>query len=177
MKGYYKDEEATRKVLKEGGWFDTGDLGRVTLSGDLIITGRVKDTIVLLGGENVEPEPIETALKGSAFIANIMVVGQDRKYLAALICPNYQLLAESLGNQALDPHVLLKDPSINDLIKREITSRNNEANGFRQHEKVVKFALVGEEWSRENGLMTPTLKLKRNVITERYREVIERMYS
>ncbi|MDY6971738.1 MAG: long-chain fatty acid--CoA ligase [Thermodesulfobacteriota bacterium] len=177
MKGYFKDEEATGKVMKEGGWFDTGDLGKITLSGDLVITGRAKDTIVLLGGENVEPEPIEMVLKESDYIENVMVVGQDRKHLAALICPNYPMLSEYLGERETKPENILQDSSVDDLIKKEIAARIQEANGFKSHERIIKFTLMKEDWSRENGLLTATLKLKRNVITERYQSVIKAMYE
>ena len=177
MKGYFKDEEATRKVMKEGGWFDTGDLGRITLRGDLVITGRAKDTIVLLGGENVEPEPIEMMLKESDYIENVMVVGQDRKHLAALICPNYPMFSEYLGDRQIEREKTLQEHSVHDLIKKEITSRIHEANGFKSHERVIKFKLMKEDWSRENGLLTSTLKLKKNIIVERYQDVIKAMYE
>jgi len=177
MKGYYKDEEATRKVMREGGWFDTGDLGRMALSGDLALTGRAKDTIVLISGENVEPEPMETLLKESEYIENVIVVGQDRRSLAALIRPDLQVLSETLLERGIHSGDVLCEPYVEYLLREEITRRINEAKDFKPFEKIAKFKLVEEEWNRENGLLTPTLKLKRNVIVARYRDLIETIYE
>ena len=177
MKGYYKDEEATKKVIKPGGWFDTGDLGRIAISEDLVITGRIKDTIVLSGGENIEPEPIELILKESKYIENIIVVGQDRKYLTALIIPDFLLLSEQLNNRDISYEQIAREPSVYKLMKTEITGRINGAKGFKPFERIVKFSLIEEGWTRENGLLTPTLKLKRNVIAEKYKRLIDTMYD
>ena len=177
MKGYFRDEAATSKVLGKDGWLDTGDLGKITMSGDLVITGRAKDTIVLLGGENVEPEPIETALKESEYIDNVMVVGQDRKYLTALINLDQETISEYFVKRGVHCEDSRKKSLVEKLIKQEITSRINQAKGFKPLEKIVKFELFEENWSRESGLLTPTLKLKRNVMAERYQDMIRKIYE
>ena len=156
MRGYYKDEELTRSVLDAEGWFDTGDLGRLTAKGDLIFIGRAKETIVLSGGENVEPEPIETSVLQSSFIQQVMVVGQDRKTLGALVVPEEEAAPER----------------IRDELKR-LTGR---AAGLRALEGVNRFVMIDEPFSFENGLLTQTLKMKRNVIAERYAAEIDGMY-
>ena len=99
MVGYYKRPEETAKVLSPDGWFNTGDLGRFTIRGELSLTGRAKETIVLLGGENIEPSPIEDALKESPYLSQIMVVGQDKKHLGALIVPNFDAVRDWLAAQ------------------------------------------------------------------------------
>lgn len=177
MQGYYRNPEATSMAMKEGGWLDTGDLGRLTTHGDLAITGRAKDTIVLLGGENIEPEPIETALKSCEHIENVMVVGQDRKYLTALIVPQRHLRDTSLGVKRECNQSFAKQPAVIALIRKEITSRINPDRGFKPIERIIKFTLLDDEWTKESGFLTPTLKLKRNLITEHYRDVIDRMYQ
>jgi long-chain acyl-CoA synthetase len=118
MQGYYKNEKATREVLFPDGWLNTGDLGRLTYTGELQITGRLKDTIVLLGGENIEPSPIEQKLSASRFIRQVMVIGQDRKLLGALIVPDF----EELKSYAESEHIsyvgiddLIKNPQIKSL--------------------------------------------------------------
>jgi len=177
MKGYYKDEEATRKVMKGEGWFDTGDLGRMAVTGDLALTGRAKDTIVLISGENVEPEPMETLLKESEYIENIIVVGQDRRCLGALIRPDLQALSQSLLEREIHSGNVLREPYVEYLIREEIRKKINEAKDFKPFERITKFKLVEEDWTRDNGLLTPTLKLKRNLLIERYRDFIEAMYA
>lgn len=177
MRGYYQDAKTTAATIKEGGWLDTGDLGRLTPQGDLAITGRAKDTIVLLGGENIEPEPIETALKSCEHIENVMVVGQDRKYLTALIVPQQQLRRDSSGIARASRKGSSGNESGAALIRKEIASRINPDRGFKSVERIVRFTLLEDEWTKENGLLTPTLKLKRNLISAHYREVIDRMYQ
>jgi long-chain acyl-CoA synthetase len=158
MRGYYKDEALTRAVLDPEGWFETGDLGRLTGKGDLVFVGRAKETIVLSGGENVEPEPIETAVLAEGLLHQIMIVGQDRKNLAALVVP--------------DPEKNPTDERIHDLLRR----KTGVPGGFRTFEAVHRFARV-EAFTPENGLLTPTLKMRRNRIAERYAAVVESLYG
>jgi len=153
MRGYFKDEEETRKVLSEDGWFDTGDLGRMTEKGDLVFVGRAKETIVLSGGENIEPEPIENSILRSPLVHQVIVVGQDKKTLGALVVPEQGVTEEQ--------------------IRDELRARTGPAAGFRSFEAVNRFALLDEPFTPENGLLTQTLKMRRNVIAERYRDVID----
>ena len=132
---------------------------------------------MLTSGENVEPEPMETLLKESEYIENVIVVGQDRRYLAALIRPDLQALSQLLPEKELHGVSVFREPHVEQRIREEITKRINEVKDFKPFEKIAKFRLVEEEWSRENGLLTPTLKLKRNVLVERYRDLIDAMYQ
>ena len=179
MRGYYKQPEATAAVLSEDGWLDTGDLGRLTVTGELAITGRAKDTIVLLGGENVEPVPIESALSASPYIAQVMVVGQDRRQLGALIVPNFDHLAafcEESGLTCGEPKEAFRHEAVRALFARELRTRVSAASGFKPFEQVRRFRLLAREFAVGREL-THTLKMRRNVITEMYENEIERMFK
>ena len=170
MAGYYKNPEATRKVLN-GGWFNTGDLGIVTYKNNLKIVGRSKETIVLLSGENVEPVPIENKLLESSIIEQVMVIGQDRKFLMALIVPNQ----EAPGMNEVDLASLAGMDSINERYKQEIKSLINAQNGFKSFERVVDCILLPKAFEKDDEL-TAKLSLKRHVIYDKYRETIDEKY-
>lgn len=179
MLGYLKDQEATDKVLKEG-WFNTGDIGRRSPHGDLILTGRAKDTIVLLGGENVEPEPIEGSLGLSPYISQTMVVGQDRKALGALIVPHMKSLedyARDHGIEYRDKEGLAEDPKVIQLVREEINRLHNKKETTKSWEKIAKFKLIPEEWTVAGGLLTFTLKKKRQAIAKKYETVIRDLFE
>ena len=159
MRGYYKDEELTRTVIDHEGWFDSGDLGTIDKKGDVTFIGRKKETIVLSGGENIEPEPIENSLLQSDLIDQVMLIGQDRKAIAALIVP-----AEG------------KNPTEDD-IRKELRARTGPAAGFRSFESVNRFLLLDEPFTPENGFLTQTLKMRRNLIVETFAKQIEKLYS
>ena len=159
MRGYYRSEEGTRAVLDDDGWFDTGDLGRITEDGDLIFVGRLKETIVLSGGENIEPEPVENSILQSPLVAQVMLVGQDRKTLAALVVADPEAGGSREG------------------IEEELRQRSGPSAGFRAIEAINHFALIDEPFTPENGLLTHTLKMRRNEIAERYKDVIESIYA
>ena len=179
MKGYYKNEKATREVLSPDGWLNTGDIGRLTVNGELQITGRAKDTIVLLGGENIEPLPIELALSQSRYIHEAMVVGQDKKTLGALIIPEYDNIveyAEEHGIEYKSIEDLLKKQEIKNLIRSEIREFISPKYGFRTVEYISNFVLLPDpfEIGRE---LTHTLKKRRNIIYEMYHDYIEAIYG
>lgn len=177
MKGYYKNPEATAKAIKDG-WMDTGDLGMINFKDTLTITGRAKDTIVLLGGENVEPVPIEDKLIQSPFVAQCMVVGQDQKALGALIVPNYEKLAEwakENGIKDTSPEALSNDPKVIDRMKKEIREYNGAKTGFKSFEQVTPFALLVKPFEVGDELNN-MMKMKRHVITEKYKDKIKQMY-
>ncbi len=178
MSGYYQDREATRRVLGEDRFFDTGDLGRMRASGEIEITGRAKDTIVLSGGENVEPEPIENQLRLSPLIEQVVVVGQDKKHLGALVVPALDAVRARMPVVAGGPEekIAADDPRVRAMIRREIDRLITREAGFKSHERVPKFALLGEAFSIENGTLTETLKLKRHVVAERHRETIATLF-
>ncbi len=145
MLGYLKRPELGAKILDKDGWLDTGDIGKMTRFGEVKITGRAKDTIVLLGGENIEPAPIEAKLCESPYILQACVVGQDQKYLGALIVPREDAVtafAKDNGIMVVDWENLCTQPEIIELIEDEITTLVGPKTGFKLFERVVRFSLV-----------------------------------
>ncbi len=180
MSGYFKNPEATRKVLSDDGWFTTGDLGWVTPDNQLVITGRAKDVIVLSNGENIEPQPLEDACTQSPYIAQMMVVGQDQKYLGSLIYPDVDALTEWGRQQGLavdSPDMLLANDAIKGLIQSELQDRIRNRPGYRADDQIRVFRFVTDPFTMENGLLTQTLKMKRLQVSERYRALIEEMFQ
>jgi len=179
MLGYYKRPEETAQALSPDGWFNTGDLGRLTIRGELSLTGRAKDTIVLLGGENIEPQPIEDALKESPYLAQIMIVGQDKKHLGALIVLNFDAVRDWLAAQGavggMSPEELCKRPEVHALMKKELHRLLTEERGFKYYERVPRFALQSREFAVGDE-MTQTMKLRRNVIQESRAEQIASLF-
>ena len=176
MKGYFNNEDATAEVINSEGWFHTGDIGIIDEDGFLKITDRKKNIIVLSNGKNVAPQPIESQLVQSPFIDQIMLVGNERKNVAALIVPNFDALKSWASDNDVDTSDLpemLKTREVQQLIQREIRERLTD---FSDFEQVRRFALLEKEFSQEEDEMTPTLKLKRNVIIEKYADVIADMY-
>jgi long-chain acyl-CoA synthetase len=177
MQGYYNKPEATAEVFTEDGWFRTGDIGELDSDGFLKITDRKKELFKTSGGKYIAPSPIEQMLRGSRFISQAVLVGNERKYPAALIVPNFEMLRSYAELKGLDIQTdaeFCTHPRILDLMERQIASMTA---GLGQFEKVKRFALLEKELSVENGELTPTLKVKRRVIDERYRDVIESLYS
>jgi long-chain acyl-CoA synthetase len=197
MKGYYKNPEATAKAIDSEGWFDTGDLGWVTPDNDLVLTGRAKDTIVLTNGENIEPQPIEDACLRSPYIDQIMLVGQDERSLGALIVPNLEALKQWAASQNLhlrlpeeieehktgDPSeafrtaIDLDSKEVQSLFRAELNREVQNRPGYRPDDRIGPFRLILEPFSIENGMMTQTLKIRRPVVTERYRDIINGMFA
>ena len=174
MKGYYKDPEGTARVLRDG-WLATGDIGLVTFNDCLKIVGRCKETIVLLGGENVEPLPIESKLLESALIDQCMVVGQDQKHLGALIVPSLGGFAAA-GVAATDIANLATRSESRELIQYEIRRLISGETGFKPFERIATFAMI-EKPFEVGDEMTMTFKLRRHVITEKYRERIKKLFG
>jgi long-chain acyl-CoA synthetase len=193
MQGYYNNPAATAKAIDPDGWFDSGDLGMVTIANDLIITGRAKDTIVLTNGENIEPQPIEDACLRSPYVDQIMLVGQDQRSLGALIVPNLETLKQWASSQNLELQlssqpdqagglpgsqaVSLESKVIQDLIRQELTREVKNRPGYRADDRIGPFRLLTEPFTIENGMLTQTLKIRRPVVTERYRGMIDEMFA
>ncbi len=174
MKGYYLNPEATRKAIDNEGWFDTGDIGWLTPDNQIVLTGRAKDTIVLTNGENIEPQPIEDACLRSDYIDQIMLVGQDEKFLGALIVPNMEALEAKL-NQPIQ-NIDLNSKAVRDLFREELNRETRNRPGYRRDDEILVFDLIPEPFTIENGLLTQTLKIRRNVVTERYHDIISKMF-
>jgi long-chain acyl-CoA synthetase len=178
MQGYYRNPEATAKAIDTAGWFNSGDLGMLTPQGDLTITGRAKDTIVLSNGENIEPQSIEDACLFSPYIEQIMLVGQDAKLIGALIVPNQEALM-SWGKLQGEPWRAgnLQDPRLEQLLRAELTKLVQNRPGYRSDDRIGVFRLLETPFSIEDGTLTQSLKLKRHVVMERYRDMINEMFS
>ena len=179
MMGYYKRPELTAKVLSESGWLDTGDLGMLTRRGEIRITGRAKDTIVLRGGENVEPLPIEQKLVESEYIQQAVVLGQDQRYLAALIVPAREAVtawAEENKVPIVDYEGLLQAPEVVELIDYEVNELVSARNGFKSFERIFRFALlptpfeVGRELSAKQ-------EVKRHAVVEIYHREVKKLFD
>lgn len=179
MRGYYKEPEKTAAVLDSDGWFNTGDVVKITVHGDLCIVGRSKDTVVLAGGENVEPTPIEEKLKQSDYIDHVMIVGQDQKTLAALIVPDEDELgqyARRLGIRSTSLNAWLEDPRVRELYKKEIAGLINRSEGFKSFEHVTDFRLLSKRFEKGDELNN-TMKIRRHVVTQRYQHLIDEIYG
>ncbi len=187
MQGYYRNPEATAKAIDDEGWFDSGDLGWLTPYGDLVLTGRAKDTIVLTNGENIEPQPIEDACVRSVYIDQIMLVGQDQRALGALIVPNFETLQQWISQQNLDLKLPdrssestasedLNNPAIISLYRNELNREAKNRPGYRADDRISDFRFIIEPFSQENGMMTQTFKIKRPQIADKYEELIDDMF-
>lgn len=177
MQGYYKMPEVTEKIIKNG-WLDTGDLGRLTLNGNLQIVGRAKETIVLTGGENIEPTPIEEKILECELIQSVMLVGQDKKYLAALVVPNADSLkewAKNVGLQTDDYDALCASEEVNNEIVSEIRAKVNMKNGFKACEAIKYVAVISKPFEVGDEL-TNSLKMKRNHIADKYADLINETF-
>lgn len=175
MNGYYKKEAASREVF-EGGWFHTGDIGHFDEEGFLVITDRKKDIIVTSGGKNVAPQPIEGILNLNPYISNALVIGDSRKFISALVVPDFEKLEEyaKQNNISFEDHCdLVKKEEIVRFIQEQV---DRSAPNLASYEKVKKIALLDKEFEIEKGEITPTLKVKRNIVEEKYRGLIDAMY-
>ncbi len=175
MKGYFRNERATRRVLDDKGWLSTGDLVRIAPTGELVIVGRSKDTIVLSGGENVEPAVVESEIGTSPLVAQILVVGQDRKQLGALVVPDQEgFLTRGIDLTRLSStERILPDGPVGRAIREELERLTKR---LRPFERVAKIQLMDRPFTIETGEVTPTFKLKRQVILERHAERIDQLF-
>jgi long-chain acyl-CoA synthetase len=176
MKEYWRQPEATAETIDADGWLHTGDVGHIDGDGFLHITDRIKELIVTAGGKNVAPQPLENALKTDQFIAQAMVIGDQRNFISALIVPQAEVLEAWAAGRGLggDLVALCSNPAVRDHY-REIV--NAKMNAFSRYERVREFTLVPREFTQEAGELTPTLKLKRRVLLAKYADLIDRMYG
>ncbi len=179
MKGYYRNEELTKTIIDEDGWLNTGDVGMLTLDNEIKITGRAKDTIVLLGGENIEPAAIESALSISNFIETSVVLGQDKKYLSALIVPQKDVVLDfaKTNDVIYDTYEsLLETPEVINKMRSEIEAQIIEDAGFRNCDKIFKFTLLHESFKVSKELSAKQ-ELMRHKINEIYKTEISKMFD
>jgi long-chain acyl-CoA synthetase len=173
--GYWQKDEATKKEFTEDGWFKTGDIGKLE-DGFLSITDRKKELIKTSGGKYIAPQPIEGKLKVDALVSNAAVIGDSHKFAAVLISPNFQALerwASQNGIATKDHAELVKDPKV----QKQYESLVKKVNaGLEHHETLKKVGVVAEEWNVDTGELTPSMKLKRRVILEKYQDMIKRLY-
>jgi len=176
MLGYYHNDEATRDALRDG-WFHTGDVGRLEADGSLTITDRLKDLLVTSGGKKVAPQPLEARLKASKWVSEAILVGDRQPFVACLLVPNFANLeaeAKARGWSYGSPDELVERPEVRALYQAEIDAVNA---GLASFESIKKFSLLDRELTQEAGELTPSLKVKRRVIAERFADVIGRLYS
>lgn len=177
MRGYYNKPEETRAAFTDDGWFKTGDIGTIDSDGFLRITDRKKELFKTSGGKYIAPAPIEQAIKGSRFVNQVVLVGSERKFPAALIVPVWEQLESYCrlkGIEVPSRGELCRHPRIIDLLQRQIDALTPN---LARYEKIKKVALLENEFSIEGGELTPTLKIKRRVIDEKYRDAIEKLYK
>jgi long-chain acyl-CoA synthetase len=175
-RGYYKQPQATAEVFEPSGWFHTGDIGRIDEDGFIFITDRKKDLIVTSGGMNIAPQNIENLLKADPFVSQVMVYGDRRPYPVALITVNPDELAKFAREQGIltsDPHVVTKHPKVVERVARIVEEKNSQ---LQSYAKIKKFAVLPIDFTQEGGELTPTLKVKRKVVSEKYRQAIEELY-
>lgn len=177
MQGYYKDPEATRAVLSEDGWFSTGDIGFLDKDNYLFITDRKKDLLKTAAGKYVAPQPIENMLKTSPYILNAMVVGDQRKFIVALIVPNPATVSAKLAEQGLkfaSDAELAVHPRSYALIEEEVRRLTTH---LASYETIKRFALLPDDFTFDSGSLTFTMKLKRRVVEKQYRDLIDKLFS
>ncbi|WP_308199410.1 AMP-dependent synthetase/ligase [Chitinophaga sedimenti] len=176
MKGYYKRPDLTAETVIDG-WLHTGDIGVWIEQKFLKITDRKKELFKTSGGKYVAPQPIENKMKESPFVEQIMVVGNERKFVGALIVPSFSMLKQWMPQNGLtftSNEAAIAEPKVLALFKDLVESFNNY---FNHVEQIKRFELLPREWSIETGEMTPKLSLKRKIVMEKYKDAIERIYD
>jgi long-chain acyl-CoA synthetase len=176
MLGYFNNEAATREVLAEDGWFATGDIGHVDEDGYIFITDRKKDLIVTAGGKNIAPQPIENAFTTDKSILQMVVIGDKRQFLSALIVPDFEVLREFAVGEGIgdiSDADLLKHPTVRALFDGILAAKNQDLAGFSQ---IRKYTLLDREFTLDDGELTPTMKVKRFAIYRKYKDTIDAMY-
>ena len=177
MRGYYNRPEETKAVFTADGWFKTGDIGTIDREGFLRITDRKKELFKTSGGKYISPQPIEQAIKGSRFVSQVVLIGNGRKFPAALIVPEWDQLksyAQIKGIQVNSRAEFCKDPRIINLFERQVAALTSE---LARYEKIKAIALLENELTIESGELTPTMKVKRRVVDEKFRTLIDGMYE
>lgn len=177
MLGYYKEPELTKAVIDEEGWFHTGDIGMLFHEGHLKITGRKKEIFKTSVGKYISPELIENKFKESPFIDTLVVFGENQKFAAALVVPDFTFIqnyCKIKGIPFTSNKEIVMDPTIKKRFEQEIKKYNHH---FGATEQIKRFQLMGEEFTIESGELTPSLKLRRDFISKKYNAEVERLFS
>ncbi len=176
MKGYYNKPDDTMNVFTADGWFRTGDAGKIDAEGNLTITDRLKDLMKTSNGKYIAPQQIENLLTNNNFIQQIVLIAEGRQFVSALVVPNFEFLQDFIKKNNIpftDWKQIVKNGTVHDFYKEKIKELQNDLSDF---EKVKKFTLMPAEFDINTGEITPTLKVKRNVVFKKYAEIIEEMY-
>jgi long-chain acyl-CoA synthetase len=177
MKGYFGKPEATAEAIDNGGWFHTGDIGVLDPDGFLVITDRKKDILVTSGGKNIAPQPIENRLKTNPFFAEVVMIGNRRNFASALVVPNFETLgkwAKAKGLPAERREDLVARPEVQAHYEKLVAELLPD---LAQFERIKKVTLLAQEFTLDAGELTPTLKVKRRVVEEKYKRLIDQMYQ
>ncbi|MFW5952479.1 MAG: AMP-dependent synthetase/ligase, partial [Gemmatimonadota bacterium] len=177
MKGYWNDREATDEAIDDDGWFHTGDVGELDPDGYLRITDRLKDIIVTAGGKNIAPQPVESQVMRSRYVAQAIMVGDRRAFPALLVVPDWEAVDEWAAGRGLDfsdRNAATRDPRLLELLHDETVDRVGD---FARYETPKRFSLLPEEFTVESGLLTPTLKARRRAIERAFSEAVEKLYA
>jgi long-chain acyl-CoA synthetase len=174
MHGYYKNEEATKETLETDGWLHTGDLGYLDDDGFLFINGRKKDIIITAGGKNITPANLENGLKQTRWISQAVVIGDRRPYLVALVTLDPEEVPKFAEQAGIAPEEVHSSDAMRDEIQKVVDHVNED---YGRVEQIKKFTVLPEDLSQEQGTLTPTLKVKRNVVNEKFQDEIERLYG
>jgi long-chain acyl-CoA synthetase len=175
MKGYYKKDAETKETF-EGDWLKTGDIGRFDEDGFLMITDRKKDLIVTAGGKNVAPQPIENVLKTNPYIENAVVIGDRRRFISALIVPKFEKLEDYAKSNSISytgRGQLVQNQQVVNFLRSEIDRATPNLASF---ERIKKIAVLERDFEIEKGEMTPSLKVKRNVVEKKYKDLLDALY-
>ena len=176
MMGYFNHPEATKEAVDKEGWFHTGDVGEMVDGKYLKITGRLKEIFKTSGGKFIIPQPIENKMKESFFIEHIMVIGENQKFTAAIIQPEFEFVRKWAKGKKIELKLreeIAASPVVKERIWEEVQKYNKR---FGHIQQVKKIALVSDLWSVETGELTPTLKVKRDVVGKKYHDLIEKIY-
>ena len=176
MLGYYKNDEATLETMEDG-WFKTGDIAKIDEEGFVYIVDRKKELIVTAGGKNIAPQPIENELKLDKYVSSAIVFGDRKPYLVAILTPNVETLADYAREKNIgytDMTELVQNPKVKELYGSRLKELNKS---YPPYKTIKYFAVVANDFSIEGGELTPTLKLKRKVILEKYKDLIEDLYE
>ncbi|HYU24160.1 MAG TPA: long-chain fatty acid--CoA ligase, partial [Thermoanaerobaculia bacterium] len=177
MKGYWNNPEATAQAIDKDGWFHTGDIGEIDSDGFLKITDRKKDIIINAYGKNIAPQPLEALLKSSPYIGTPVLIGDRRKFLTALIVPNFEKLerdAAALGLRFDSPQELVQHERVRQIFQEELDRFNKNLD---RQEKIRRFALLARDFTIDEDEITPSLKVKRKNIDKKYKDVIDQLYA